>query len=643
MDSDAKQNMTVVSCAPKRTMWSFQNIFNTLFIIFLILSSVGLWACLVEINKLKQSTNSLAETISLLRDIPGYDRLHSVNGVYMDMLYEGRKSDLQPDNNDADFTTDSKDKKLVNKRAAVPIGKAYDPLSPAPQKDLTEYCVTLLSQKCGSTLPGAPAVGPPGPPGPPGHKGEQGRPGVMGHMGPPGLNGQKGQKGEKGDTGRVGEPGADGPKGPPGFPGVNGIQGSNGRRGKRGLPGRAGRPGEDGLPGRKGEKGEPGDPGGTFNTKGGNCTCIGIKGDKGQRGLLGFTGYKGDKGEAGQKGDKGYGMQGFPGPKGSQGMKGEKGDAGYCIASRCGDKYVRRKVTEPGFDSYTVKSETTTEMTTTTTLPPTTTPSTVPPSIEPRTTVCRIKMIATPVFIKRERSLYGAILSDPLMPGIFWITRGYHGQFLEQYNSIQRLKKRLVDTKYNLQINRYFGTQHAVHNNSFYYQFNGKQHVVRYDLNINDVVAATIPIPKSHYNDSNYVYKDSKIYYDITADENGLWIVYGRPRGDESYIHVIKADPVTMDFIRVWRLPKKIGVYKNGFIACGILYLIKDLEPDQTETEIDFAYDFYSDEQRDVNIKIKLPFRKSNMFTFHTNTSERKNSVLMAWDNGNIIKYPLLF
>lgn len=247
------------------------------------------------------------------------------------------------------------------------------------------------------------------------------------------------------------------------------------------------------------------------------------------------------------------------------------------------------------------------------------------------------------MFIKRERTLYGSILGDPLNPGTFWVTRGYHGQFLEQYNSIDRLKNQLIDITFNMQINRYFGTHHAVYNNSFYYQFTGKQHVVRYDLALHDVVTATNPIPGSHFNDSRYLYKDSKTYYDITADENGLWIVYGRARGADSYIHVMKADTETLDVIRVWRLPVEIGVYKNGFIACGILYLVKDLLPDETETEIDFAYDFYSDEHTAVNISLKMPYGKSTMFTFYTNTIERKKSVLLAWDSGNIIKYSLLF
>ncbi|XP_060608190.1 gliomedin-like isoform X3 [Ruditapes philippinarum] len=634
-------------CDSQRTIWSSQNIFNTVFILLFILSSVGIWMCLMEINRLKRSTNSLVETIAILKGGgPKYNQWYDLKYSQDSEIENGENSENKRTNINVNFDTIHMEDKSRSKRSGIPVGMAYDPLSPAPKTDLTEYCVTLLSQKCGSAIPGAPAVGPPGPPGPPGDRGEQGRPGVMGHMGPPGINGQKGQKGDNGETGRVGEPGADGPKGPPGFPGVNGIQGSSGRRGKRGLPGRAGRPGEDGIPGIpgiKGSKGEPGDPGGTFKMNGNNCSCTGIKGEKGQRGLVGFTGWKGDKGETGQKGDKGYGMQGFSGPTGPQGPKGEKGDPGYCIASHCGDKYVRRKSTESALDSYTVKSETSTIPTTKTTpTTPSTTP-TIPPSIEPRSTVCRIKRIATPIFIMRERSLYGSILNDQLNPGKFWVTRGYYGNSLEQYNSMLRLKKRIVDTKYNIKHNRFYGTQHAIYNNQFYYQYGGEQVVLRYDLTINDVVSATPHIPKSHYNDTNYLYKNSKIYYDITADENGLWIVYGRRRGNESYIHVVKVDPSNMEFIRVWTLPKKIGVYRNSFIACGILYLIRDLEPGKTETEIDYTYDFFTDESKDVNIKIKLPFGESNMFTFYTNTSDKRDSVLMAWDKGNIIKYPLLF
>lgn len=166
--------------------------------------------------------------------------------------------------------------------------------------------------------------------------------------------------------------------------------------------------------------------------------------------------------------------------------------------------------------------------------------------------------------------------------------------------------------------------------------------MVRYNLSEHAVVAA-VQVIGSHFNDSNFLYKDSKTYYDIMADENGLWIVYGKQRGNDSFIHVIKADLHTLDIKRVWRLPLEIGTYKNGFIACGVLYLVREIRQSRVDAVIDYAYDFYRDEENQVNVKLKIPFGKPSMFTFYTNTPDRKNSMLFSWDNGNIIKYHTLF
>ncbi|KAL4227875.1 hypothetical protein ACF0H5_013313 [Mactra antiquata] len=256
--------------------------------------------------------------------------------------------------------------------------------------------------------------------------------------------------------------------------------------------------------------------------------------------------------------------------------------------------------------------------------------------------VCRVKKISTPIFVKRERSFLGSVFGDPLQPGKFWLSRDYFGQYFEEYDSLDDLKNAAVNKTYNIAHHRYFGTQHAIYNNSIYYHYFEKQHVVRYDLD-NHSVTAALQITKSHFNDSNFLYNNSKTYYDITADENGLWIVYGRWRVNGSYIHVMKADLETLDLIRVWRLPVEIGTYKNSFIACGILYLVKETGNSKIDAEVAYAYDFYHDEETKVNITLKIPFGKPSMFTFYTNTPDRKQSMLLSWDNGNIIKYHMLF
>ncbi|XP_052792924.1 gliomedin-like isoform X2 [Mya arenaria] len=587
-----------------KDLFSVQNVFNCLSVSLIVLLALGLVTCLMEIRRLSGTTDTIEKAISKLSDtlLTQPAPVSLSNFVYEQMIAGGKG-------------TTPYNKKRQYKRSALRSYQTFDPLSSTKQS-ADEFCWTLLHERCGSSIPGAPASGPPGPPGSPGQKGDQGRPGHPGHMGPPGVDG---------------------------LPGVNGITGPSGRRGKRGLPGQSGNPGKagnPGMPGHKGLKGEPGDPGTAMNINGANCTCVGQKGEKGIRGLIGFNGYKGDKGFAGLKGEKGYGMQGFPGPQGPAGHKGAKGDPGYCHASQCGDAYKRTPDKDKLDSQASTTTSTSTLSTTSTTF--TTTLSTVPPSLPSRTSVCRIKRVSTPIFVRHDVSVHGSFLADPLQPQKFWLSRDYHGQQLEEFSSLQNLKNRIPDKRYNLRFNRYHGTQHAIYNNSFYYQFSGKQHVVKYDLGLHDVASA-VHIPHSHFNDSEYLYKGSKSYYDVIADENGLWVVYGRPRGSSSKLHVMKLDPVTLEVKRVWRkLPFEVGQYTNSIIACGILYLIQE-DGQVKRARIKDTFDLYNGERGSADINLKIPFRRNTMFSFYTNTSDRRSSALLAWDNGNLIKYPILF
>lgn len=254
--------------------------------------------------------------------------------------------------------------------------------------------------------------------------------------------------------------------------------------------------------------------------------------------------------------------------------------------------------------------------------------------------VCRIKQIGKPVFVRQESAMFGSWMSDPVNPQKLWLTHGYHGNILEEYESWSRFRSGLPTKKYNLKYNRFYGTQHAVYNGSFYYHFAGKPYVVRYDMSIPDVVSAAF-IRNSHFNDSEYLYRYSNTYYDITADENGLWILYSRSRDDDTYIYVMKLELLTLSIERVWSLSVETGYHINGFIACGIVYLVKDSREDKTV--IDVTYDLYLDNQSKTNIQIGIPFKQNSFLTFFTNTSDRKSSSLLAWDKGYLISYPILF
>ena len=236
--------------------------------------------------------------------------------------------------------------------------------------------------------------------------------------------------------------------------------------------------------------------------------------------------------------------------------------------------------------------------------------------------------------------MYGSWMSDPVNPHKLWLTRGYHGNMLEEYQSWSRFRSGLPTKKYNLKFNRFYGTQHAIYNGSFYYHFAGKPYVVRYDMSIPDVVAAG-SIRNSHFNDTKYLYKYSKSYYDISADENGLWIIFSRTLDDDRNINIMKLDLLSLTVEKVWRLPVDAGLHLNAVIGCGIVYLVKSSDKDKTT--IDVTYDLYLDVLANTKIQIGIPFKQNNFLTFFTNTSDRKSSSLLGWDKGYLITYPILF
>ena len=249
--------------------------------------------------------------------------------------------------------------------------------------------------------------------------------------------------------------------------------------------------------------------------------------------------------------------------------------------------------------------------------------------------------------MREEKTLFGTWLLDPKQHMKIFITRDNYGQFLEEYTNLENLRNGIYNRMYNMKLNRYQGTQHAVYDNAFYYHFCGKPYVVRYDLKIHDVTTF-VEIRNSHYNDSVYLYKESKTYYDVSADENGVWVVFGRTRFDSTNFHVMKLDLQTLEIEKVWALPIKVGTYANSFIACGILYFINDLSGQ--ETYIEKAYDLYKDEflyedddEKILNLKMVIPFKRITMVTFFNDFRNRKNSALLAWDNGHMLKYALLF
>ncbi|XP_048736131.2 olfactomedin-like protein 2A isoform X3 [Ostrea edulis] len=517
----------------------------------------------------------------------------------------------------------------------------------------------------------------------PGPKGEKGEPGIdgkgvkgcrgeKGDEGIPGLPGEEGKKGDAGLSGLPGLPGVSGEKGDMGSPGLQGSRGYPGYRGEKGQKGEQGTHGHLGHTGKQGEPGPKGDHGDS-----GQKGERGIPGSKGEKGAVGPNGYRGYSGPKGEKGNSGMkGVRGDPGPKGNKGAtgrkgrrgemgpkggEGEKGAAGETWSPSSNDTCLcsctylgtpkattQSSVTEEAetttdivacSPTSTTSTTTTTEPTTTSTTTTTTTTTPVPTTPKPRKSYCVIKKIGIPFFKRQTVSLKGSWMRDQLMnPQKIWVTDGISGQYLKEYFSVGDFKANRVTTTYNLTQFTYQGTNHIVYNGTFCYHWKGTLQIVCYDLRLQAIVMA-FDVENANYEGDTTLYKGSNSYFDLEADDNGAWLLYSE-KNDLDNIYVIQFYPGTLREYRRIKVPVKVQQYGNGFISCGILYLVTSSTAQRTS--IEFAYDLFKLETLPITLGFINPFADSSMISFFYDRNPR-NCRILGWDSGRQIDYQILF
>lgn len=259
---------------------------------------------------------------------------------------------------------------------------------------------------------------------------------------------------------------------------------------------------------------------------------------------------------------------------------------------------------------------------------------------------CRVKQIGIPLFQREAGPRVGTWMADRLTSDIrrrnmIWVTKGNYGSRLREYRSYQNFRQNRVDRTFNLRIFKFFGTNHAIFNGSFYYQWAGRNTVVRFDLSIGDVSHAH-EFKGSSYNNSKYLYSGNMSYFDIEVDENGLWVIYSENTGNNS-IHVAKMDPMTLEVQKVSRIGVPRGSVGNAFISCGIIYLIDNTMA--RHSVIKFAYDLYSDKQINLGepIVFRNPFGGNSMVSYTPDSKNVKDTRIYGWDNGRQITYQMRF
>lgn len=216
-----------------------------------------------------------------------------------------------------------------------------------------------------------------------------------------------------------------------------------------------------------------------------------------------------------------------------------------------------------------------------------------------------------------------------------WIAEGVSGQFLKEYTSIENTQE---IPAYNLTQFYFQGTNHIVYNGTFCYHWKGTMKIVCYDMRLQSVVMAS-DVEGSNFEDDRTLYKGSNSYYDLEADDNGLWLIFSK-KNDSVYTYVLQFYPGTLREYRQIKVPVNSRQYGNGFISCGILYLVKSASVQRTT--IDFAYDLFEMKTIPISLDFINPFADSSMISFYNNRNPRLSRIL-GWDDGRQIDYQILF
>nr|XP_023669741.1 gliomedin-like isoform X3 [Paramormyrops kingsleyae] len=385
--------------------------------------------------------------------------------------------------------------------------------------------------------------------------------------------------------------------GPPGLPGHNGTDGLPGPKGDAGVQGRRGKRGERGDLGDKGDVGVAGPPG-----------------EKGDVGVAGPPGEKSDVGVPGPPGPPGpAGPPGIPGPPGPSGpprvarskSQGETGQQSQLPAQKFGGVVHANPNDDTLAERMAKKDATFTK------------------------TENIIKALLGPINVTKMESTFGTWMQDTATendPRI-WVVEHFSGRIVKEYKNMESFQNGSANS---IDVKKFFqGCGHTVHNGSFYYHIAGTFKVAKFNLQTQQLY--TLAIENALYHNLIYFLHNSKTYFKLAVDENGLWLIFASSI-DENII-VAQLEETTFSittYINASYPRTKAG---NAFIARGVLYIT-----DAKDTKITYAFDLFKREPLSVSVEFRAPTGILTMVSYSP-----KNQTLYVWDNSYVQTYDVVF
>lgn len=141
----------------------------------------------------------------------------------------------------------------------------------------------------------------------------------------------------------------------------------------------------------------------------------------------------------------------------------------------------------------------------------------------------------------------------------------------------------------------------------------------------------TLLIENALYHGRNYLFSNSKTYFNVAVDEKGLWIIYASST-DETII-VAHIDEETFSIIRHINTTYPKSKAGNAFIACGIMYVT-----DTKDMTVSFAFDLLKEKQIDARFELRSSQSVLAMLSYSL-----RDKNLYTWENGSLMVYPVHF
>uniref|UniRef100_H2LCJ5 Gliomedin n=1 Tax=Oryzias latipes TaxID=8090 RepID=H2LCJ5_ORYLA len=233
---------------------------------------------------------------------------------------------------------------------------------------------------------------------------------------------------------------------------------------------------------------------------------------------------------------------------------------------------------------------------------------------------CLIKSLINPRGVAKMENTFGAWMKDTaqLNDERIWVAEHF-SRLVKEYKSLADFQGNSSDT---VDVRKFYqGCGHAVHNGSFYYHIAGTPSI-GYDFDTKKL--HILIIYDALYHNLAYLLPNSKTYFKLAADENGLWLIFASS-ADES-IMVAQLNEKTFSIASLINTTYPRSKAGNAFIACGVLYVT-----DNNDSRVTFAFDLLKGKAVNVTFDLRSTSGVLAMLSYSP-----KDRLLYVWDESQV-------